>query len=311
MLAVLSACEAESTAVPPGIFEATGAPAFATRPSSQQPRVAPTPTPAVTPLAAGSPQPVSTQPLCYTYSRSQNDWIVADSTLADCAQGVANAGPMFQSGFAYGIWIDRWFKYDPHDNTVSWLETGDFQAYLDLALLSIDHYSSKVVSYYNETYTSPAGVIPYPSASPVDTPCGVTRSGNADYCAANSVIYYDSDFLKQQATASWFIPVAILAHEWGHLIQGQLGLSLDTSKNIDLELNADCLSGAYAHYYSTEEKDAIAYEKADVTKALQLIYASGDPASMPWYDPQAHGSPQQRHDYFLAGYNSGFTSCFQ
>ena len=35
----------------------------------------------------------------------------------------------------------------------------------------------------------------------------------------------------------------------------------------------------------------------------------GDPAYIDVYDPQAHGSSQQRHDAFMGGYLDGFSAC--
>jgi predicted metalloprotease len=46
--------------------------------------------------------------------------------------------------------------------------------------------------------------------------------------------------------------VTILAHEWGHLVQGNLGLLKGQYYTVQTELQADCFAGAWAAHAGEE-----------------------------------------------------------
>ena len=123
--------------------------------------------------------------------------------------------------------------------------------------------------------------------------------------ARTEVVYLDSGFMQTQLSAFGdFGPAMIIAHEIGHHIQNLLGLT--GGFTIQQELQADCLAGGWM-------KDAGArglLEVGDSQEAANSLFTLGDPVGTPWFDPDAHGTAQQRVEAFRVGFLSGVGSCF-
>ncbi|MCC6382832.1 MAG: neutral zinc metallopeptidase, partial [Dehalococcoidia bacterium] len=102
-----------------------------------------------------------------------------------------------------------------------------------------------------------------------------------------------------------FGPVFILAHEWGHVVQDELGLLSEDTPAIALELQADCLAGAY----SQDAQARGLVSEGDLQEATTSLTQAADPAGTPWYDPHAHGSAEQRVDSFRQGLDGGVSTC--
>lgn len=83
---------------------------------------------------------------------------------------------------------------------------------------------------------------------PIETGCGQSVPDNAFYCSADHAIYFDENFLNNELAQNGdFDPVLIIAHEWGHLVQATVGeLQSGSVLPIELELQADCLAGAWS-----------------------------------------------------------------
>lgn len=153
-------------------------------------------------------------------------------------------------------------------------------------------------------YTRPAM---FYYTEPIRTPCGVSLMNNAFYCAASNSIYYDYNFISRMySTVGDYAAVSIIAHEWGHLVQAQLGISRGTNFSISMELQADCFAGAYTK--NAELKREL--EEGDMEEAGVGLFSAGDPRGMAWFDSQAHGKPMQRISAFLDGYKGGAAACF-
>lgn len=131
---------------------------------------------------------------------------------------------------------------------------------------------------------------------------------NAFYCSASNSIYYDYNFMSRMySQVGDYAAVSILAHEWGHLVQTQLGISNGRAFSIHMELQADCLSGAYTQY---AEKMGV-LEEGDMEEAGVGLFGAGDPKGMPWFAPLAHGKSMQRISAFLDGYKGGVQVCLR
>jgi predicted metalloprotease len=161
------------------------------------------------------------------------------------------------------------------------------------------------------SYASP-GFVAF--AGEASTPCGLATSalGPASYCPLDGTIYWETGWLAALSgdwgEAAW---IAVIAHEWGHHVQALLGLarSLDPDDlgeryPIDLELLADCLGGSYVQ--DAEWRGLLG--AADVEIARSFAYASGD-TGVPWFDANAHGTPDMRLSSFLTGYGEGVAGC--
>ena len=156
----------------------------------------------------------------------------------------------------------------------------------------------------NTGYVAPRAITPYTSIS--RTSCGRSTPNNAFYCGPDNIIYYDSNFLQSQLTSGGdFAAAVIIAHEWGHLVQANLGILQGDYHSIDIELQADCLAGAWAKHAG----EANELEAGDLQEGATALYNVGDPASVKWFSPRAHGTPQQREDSFNSGYAQGVQGC--
>ncbi|MGB8703311.1 MAG: neutral zinc metallopeptidase [Thermosynechococcaceae cyanobacterium] len=138
----------------------------------------------------------------------------------------------------------------------------------------------------------------------IQTPCGVMRSGNAQYCPRNHSIYLNQTFVSRvNQRVGDFAAVTVLAHEYGHAVQHLLGLSQFNDYPVQDELQADCLAGVYA-------QDAMSrglLDASDIPEATTQSYLSGDPI----FHPDSHGTPRQRVSAFRLGYLKGLQSCFR
>ncbi len=162
-------------------------------------------------------------------------------------------------------------------------------------------------------YDPPAGIIGFDDS--VWTECGRADAEEsvAFYCPLDETIYYSTEFRaiveEQVGDFAW---ITVIAHEWGHHVQFELGEEVDERSPgsaqvypIQLELQADCLAGAYAQ--DAEERNWL--DPGDIEEALFLTDFAGDEAGTHWTDPNAHGTPQQRVRAFERGYDEGLAGC--
>jgi len=153
-----------------------------------------------------------------------------------------------------------------------------------------------------DNYHSPKGPIPYnrENMNQIDAGCYLSPD-NAFYCAADDTIYYDMDFLNNLLGNGDFVPVMVMAHEWGHAIQAQMRPEGDNRETIVKELEADCLAGAYTKWSRR-------IEGGDFEEAASSLYQVGDTLAL--NNPQAHGYPGERLGAFTTGRSMGVKECW-
>ena len=98
-----------------------------------------------------------------------------------------------------------------------------------------------------------------------------------------------------------FAVAYIVAHEYGHQVQDELGLFDaygDQLPTMAFELQADCFAGSWAH--SAYEENRL--EDGDVQEALDAALAVGD---FDAGNPGHHGTPEQREAAWKQGFDSG------
>ncbi len=181
------------------------------------------------------------------------------------------------------------------------------QTILTFAAEDLDNYWTGVFKEEGIKYKPPVDFIPYFQENQFTTDCGDVELNNAFYCEGNHGIYYDYNFLQDQLdTVGDFAPVIIIAHEWGHLVQANLGILDDPHYlTIQTEQQADCFAGAWAKH--TEDEGLL--EAGDLDEAANSLFSAGDSEDTPWFEPGAHGSPQQRIQAFQIGYDGSPIAC--
>jgi predicted metalloprotease len=147
---------------------------------------------------------------------------------------------------------------------------------------------------------------------------GTLGDSAAAYCSGDDTIYISQQFATDiysgaldQAlpgssqgygrTVGDFAVAYIVAHEYGHEVQDELGLFQRYGNQLPtmaFELQADCYAGTWAK--SAYQQNRL--EDGDVQEALDAALAVGDfDASSPGH----HGTPEQREEAWTSGFESG------
>ncbi len=160
----------------------------------------------------------------------------------------------------------------------------------------------------------------------VQSGCGMaTAAAGPFYCPLDRKVYIDLKFydeLKRRFGAPGeFAQAYVIAHEIGHHVQNQLGISnqvqamrkqlsdRDYNKlSVRMELQADFLAGVWAHH---EARYAGILDEQDILDAVNAAAAIGDDRiqkeATGQVRPEAftHGTSEQRQRWFLYGLKTG------
>jgi predicted metalloprotease len=158
------------------------------------------------------------------------------------------------------------------------------------------------------------------------TACGLGQSATGPfYCPLDRKLYIDLGFYDELRTRFGapgdFAQAYVIAHEVGHHVQTLLGISqeVDAARrrssqvranelSVRLELQADCLSGIWAHHAQRERQ---ILEEGDIEEGLAAAAAIGDDRIQRQTqghvvpDSFTHGSSQQRVRWFRLGFETG------
>jgi predicted metalloprotease len=178
-----------------------------------------------------------------------------------------------------------------------------------------EYWAETMPELYQVLYTRipPAKIIPYTSTSKVPR-CGPAKvtyrdvAGNAFYCNAGKFVAYDDENLFPQLEANYgdFTIALTLAHEWGHAIQDQAGL---TGPTIALEQQADCFAGAWVRHVADGETTRLSLRAGNLDSGLAGFLTLRDPPGSNPSAKGAHGSAFDRVGAFQEGYDEGPQRC--
>ena len=196
-------------------------------------------------------------------------------------------------------------------------------AFVSTVLRNTEVVWSEVFRQNGSTYT-PTRLVLFRGATP--TACGAGQAAMGPfYCPGDKKVYIDLSFYdtlsRQLGAPGEFARAYVIAHEVGHHVQDELGVTgkvdqmrgrLSQAQNnalsVRVELQADCFAGVWAHH-SQESKRWL--DPGDIEAAMNAAAKIGDDALqrsagravVP--DSFTHGSSAQRQRWFGAGYKSG------
>ena len=151
----------------------------------------------------------------------------------------------------------------------------------------------------------------------VETACGPAAPMEAGpfYCPLDETIYMDIRFMTELVLPEYgeFAAAFVVAHEWGHHIQQVLDIKqcevhrcLSGATSLEIELQADCLAGAWTRFADDQGTLAFGDREAAVAVLARLV---GDPEGTRIDDPAVHGPGSLRAYWFLKGYYEGVGTC--
>jgi uncharacterized protein len=162
----------------------------------------------------------------------------------------------------------------------------------------------------------------------IQSQCGVAESATGPfYCPGDRKVYLDLGFFSELSdrfgAPGDFAQAYVIAHEFGHHVQQQLGLtdrlqqeprSGAESASVAFELQADCFAGVWGHVASQQGRlraGGVELDPGDADEALQAAAAIGDDRlqrmSTGRVMPErfTHGTSAQRVEWFRRGMSSG------
>jgi uncharacterized protein len=202
-------------------------------------------------------------------------------------------------------------------------EEDEMAQFVSVVLKDTETVWGKIFEESGTTYHQPRLVL---FRDQIQSACGFASAASGPfYCPADEKVYIDLSFcdeLKTKFGAYGDFAVAyVIAHEIGHHVQNQLGIlkKVDSKRarlsdkkanqlTVRLELQADFLSGMWAHY-AGEMLNTL--ETGDIDEAMNAAAAVGDDKLQMKYqgkvvpDAFTHGTSAQRKEWFMKGWKTG------
>jgi len=196
-------------------------------------------------------------------------------------------------------------------------ELGEFAA---VVLADTEETWGEVFSRQGVRYRPPVLVL---FSDAVRSACGLNSAAVGPfYCPADQKVYLDLSFFDQLerrfGAPGDFAQAYVIAHEVGHHVQNQLGISgrvdslrrrsserEDNELSVRLELQADCLAGVWGYH----ARDLL--EPGDVEEGMRAAAAIGDDTLQRQAGARVrpeswtHGSSAQRVEWLQRGLRSG------
>jgi predicted metalloprotease len=195
----------------------------------------------------------------------------------------------------------------------------NYEVFASTVLGSTTEVWKNVFAQSNKTYTEPRLVL---FRDATNSGCGIATSEvGPHYCPADATIYIDETFFVElqqrfKAKGGDVAEAYVIAHEVGHHVQQSLGLMEQVQQDntnessINLELQADCFAGVWAHSVA----DRGVFESGEINEAIDAAAAVGDDRIQQSVQGQVnpetwtHGSSEQRVQWFNTGFETGSPS---
>jgi uncharacterized protein len=164
----------------------------------------------------------------------------------------------------------------------------------------------------------------------VSSACGYSSAAVGPfYCSADQKVYIDLSFFaeleRRFGAPGDFAQAYVISHEVGHHVQNLLGIQGKVARaqqgagseqeanalSVRLELQADCLAGAWANRANRLNPGKPLLEPGDIEEGLRAAAAIGDDRMQKmgqgYVQPESwtHGSSQQRVEWLGRGIKSG------
>ena len=202
-------------------------------------------------------------------------------------------------------------------------EEDQMAQFVSVVLKDTETVWDKMFAKSNTTYRQPKLVL---FREQVESACGFASAASGPfYCPSDEKVYIDLSFCDQLKTKFGaygdFAIAYVIAHEVGHHVQNLLGIleKVDSQRSglsktkanqltVKLELQADFLSGMWAHY-AQEMLNTL--EAGDIEEAMNAATTVGDDNLQMKYqgrivpDAFTHGTSAQRKEWFRKGWETG------
>jgi uncharacterized protein len=208
-------------------------------------------------------------------------------------------------------------------------EERELADFVSIVLADTEDTWNEIFAAENLDYREPTLVL---FSGAVESACGFAQAAVGPfYCPLDEKVYIDLSFYRDLRDSFGapgdFAQAYVIAHEIGHHVQNQIGImeqvqaaqqQVSTQADVNrlsvmLELQADCLSGVWAHN-ADRARDIL--EQGDIEEGLNAASSIGDDRLQMEFQGQVapdsftHGSSIQRVSWFERGLESGdINSC--
>jgi len=176
-----------------------------------------------------------------------------------------------------------------------------------------------ITAYWEQTYPSVYGgefpglcaTVEYTVPDiPFAETCGLTpdtASQNAFYCIPAEIVMWDGPNFFHPIYESYGDKAItyIIAHEYGHVVQFLSGSYPPGSRTVNIEIQADCLAGAYLQY--EVNNDLMSEDEAREVIIIAAQFGQSRFGTR-WID-RSHGTSAQRLGALNTGFESGAAIC--
>ena len=200
----------------------------------------------------------------------------------------------------------------------------DYEVFASTVLGSTDETWGQIFVASELTYAEPTLVL---FRGSTQSACGGANSAvGPHYCPPDQTIYLDETFFDELtrslgAQGGDVAEAYVIAHEVGHHIQNQIGVMDEVRKSqqaadsqsegnalsVQMELQADCFAGVWAHSL----RDEGVFLPNEIEEAIDAAAAVGDDRIQQRVQGQisperwTHGSSAQRVEWFTRGFETG------